>query len=331
MKKILMVLTGGTICSSKGSSGLNDLDTDKASLTLVSIYREKTGDEDTTFETVSPINTLSENMTTDKWNALIDMLRRVTLTDYSGIIFLHGTDTLHLTAALMSQLFEGVALPVILVSAHRILSDPVSNGVDNLDIAVRIIRAGIAGVFVPYRNTDGRKLVHLASELQECGDYSEDFFSAGMRDIEKLISDGRWVSEKSTEETDTETDTETGAESRGLLLNDVGRLADNILYIRPYVGQDYSRYDLTGVSAVLLGLYHSSTARTEGGEEDKTSALYLLARCREAGVPLYIFPCQDGAYRYSSTKPLLDGGAQPLYGGTWEWQYTKLLINYSRR
>ena len=41
MKKILLVLTGGTICSSKNTDGLNDLNTEAASLSLVSGYMEK--------------------------------------------------------------------------------------------------------------------------------------------------------------------------------------------------------------------------------------------------------------------------------------------------
>ena len=43
------------------------------------------------------------------------------------------------------------------------------------------------------------------------------------------------------------------------------------------------------------------------------------------------FPCKEGDFRYSSTKPLLDEGAKCLYGGTWEEAYVRLLIKYGEQ
>ena len=40
MMKILLVLTGGTICSSKNENGLNELSTGMAVPSLVSMYEE---------------------------------------------------------------------------------------------------------------------------------------------------------------------------------------------------------------------------------------------------------------------------------------------------
>nr|MCR4845393.1 hypothetical protein [Eubacterium sp.] len=76
--------------------------------------------------------------------------------------------------------------------------------------------------------------------------------------------------------------------------------------------------------AVLHGMYHSSTVNTEG--DGPTSAMSLLRRCNEKGIAFYIFPCKDGEYRYSTTKPLIDAGAKCLYGGTWEEAYVRLLL-----
>jgi L-asparaginase len=104
-------------------------------------------------------------------------------------------------------------------------------------------------------------------------------------------------------------------------------IKDNVLYIKPYVGINYDRYSLDGVSAVLHGLYHSSTANAL--METKQSALRMLDRCKNAGIPMYIFPCNKEAYRYVTTKALLEGGAIPINGGTWNRAYTELLIRYA--
>ena len=109
----------------------------------------------------------------------------------------------------------------------------------------------------------------------------------------------------------------------------VGSLSDNVLFIKPYVGINYDRYNLDGVKAVLHGMYHSSTVNTEG--DGPTSALSLLRKCNALGIDFYIFPCKEGEFRYSSTKPLLDEGAKCLYGGTWEEAYVRLLIKYGEQ
>ena len=328
MKKILLVLTGGTICSSKNTDGLNDLNTEAASLSLVSGYMEKhesskEGCEEVTFESISPINTLSENMTIAKWNVLLVALSKVDLAQYAGVMILHGTDTLHLTAALMGAIFRDAGCPVMMVSAHRILSDPESNGPDNFAKSFSFISElsarGMGGVFVIYRNVDGTSFVHHATHLEECADYSEDFFSRDMIEYDKLTSDwsDEWFARANAEKQMLD---------RGNidLSNGILELKDDVLYIRPYVGINYDRISLEGVRAVLHGMYHSSTLNTEG--DGASSAMSLLRRCNELGIDFYIFPCKDGDYRYSTTKPLIDEGARCIYGMTWEEAYIRLLI-----
>ena len=62
-----------------------------------------------------PLSILSENLTVDHWNRLLDTLRPVLREGraaYEGIILTHGTDTLAYTAALLDQLLAGTPLPV---------------------------------------------------------------------------------------------------------------------------------------------------------------------------------------------------------------------------
>ncbi len=347
-KKVLVIMTGGTICSARGNNRLNDLDTDNAVLTLLSMYQEQTGDYDKEILTASPINTLSENMTIDKWNLLLSELAKYKASkEPEGIIILHGTDTLHLTAPLVAEYMKGAKVPAILISSQRILEDPEANGVMNLMVGMKLIELGIPGVYVPFRNMDGRMFLHLAEDLEECPDYSEDFHSRtemlldmtkpdygiGLHNLDKLYRND--INDK-IDGGKTDSDTALFEAKKDIsyvfdneVFSDDNILTNSVIYIKPYVGIDYSIFRLDNAKAVLLNLYHSSTVRTEGGDMDKTSAMYLLKECKQRDIPLYIFPCESGAYRYASTKPLLDGSAIPLYGGTWERNYIRLLMKYS--
>ena len=316
---ILVITTGGTICSlaSADTGNKNDVRTGEVLPQIIKKVKGRLADDygitGVGFDVESPINTLSENMTIELWNRLISYLSGVDYASYDGIILMHGTDTLHMTAPLLSILLGGRGIPVILVSGHRIITDPESNAFDNFTNAVRMIGKLAAedmsekeNVFVIYRNMDMVSYVHRASELEECKDYSEEFFSLGMCELEK------WMNEYEPQELCKPKNIS------GLVLK------DDVLLIKPYVGINYERYSLDGVKAVLHCLYHSSTANADG--DLPSSALYLLEKCRTAGIPMYIFPCDESSYRYVTTKALLEGGAVPVSGGTWNAAYIKALV-----
>ncbi|MBO4591172.1 MAG: asparaginase [Eubacterium sp.] len=322
--RILVVTTGGTICSTEGADGLNDINSSGTVPVLVNLTKEcLKGYEDIVYDTISPIDTLSENMTVGHWNKLLETLRTIEYSLYDGVIILHGSDTLHMTSPLMAYMMQGLGLPVVMVAANRILTDPKSNGVNNMAYAVRFIMKGVPGVYVIYRNTDGVTYLHDALELEQCGDYSEDFFSRRMLDISGIEEDENTDGDKYPGSYRSET-------KRALLYEQI-KLTNSILYIKPYVGINYDLFTLQGVKAVLHGLYHSSTARTntDVDERDSSSVLSLIDRCNEAGIPVYIHPCERESVRYSSSVPMLEHGAIPISGHTWNATLIGLMIKYS--
>ena len=136
MRKICVILTGGTIGSARRGAFL---DTDeKTGETLPERYRRKYG-KDTAFDVCRPIDRLSENMTKKDLTTLADRLREKIGGGYDGIVITHGTDTLSFTAPLFSLLFCDVRLPVVFVSALYPLEDERSNGLDNFAAAVDFI------------------------------------------------------------------------------------------------------------------------------------------------------------------------------------------------
>ena len=88
---------------------------------------------------------------------LIKYINNLELSNYDGIIVLHGTDTLAYTAALLSFAFAKIPVPIFIVSGNRPPHDKLSNANANFTTAVELIWSGIApNVYVTYRNTEAK-------------------------------------------------------------------------------------------------------------------------------------------------------------------------------
>ena len=312
MKNILLVLTGGTICSFQNENGEQTADGKRAKALIVQNFRNSDSawksKRAVRFTTRQPLNVLSENMTVAHWNTLINRLKSYNLEKFDGAIILHGTDTLHLTAPLLSLLLAGINRPVFLVSSNLPLYNPAANGNDNFRVAVEHIARGIApNIYVPYKNAD-KMYIHFAAHLTSCPNHSDNFYSEDMHPLEK----GEFFGCSASPDT-------------APLLYSCPKLRNCVLRITPYAGIDYSRYNLRGVSAVLHHTYHSETLSVNG--DGKASVLSLKKRCDKAGAELYIEPCNpDKAYLYETTGELLRCGVGTSHRTTSEMAYVKLLV-----
>ncbi|MBR4072927.1 MAG: asparaginase [Clostridia bacterium] len=339
MKNILLILVGGTICTELNEKG-NLSVSEKAGVLLKtnfensdSIYANKVH-----IDLSKNLYILSENMTIDKWNLIIDTYRQYTRNKhYDGIIFAHGTDTLAYSAALFSQLLAGTDIPVFFVSANERLESERTNGNANFRCAVECICRGISpNIYVTYMNlSDKQMYLHIASRLCQCPNYSEDFHSVGELNISDISEDNYYnyfETIKKLYPTD----------NRKPLIDIYGnwKLKQCILMIEPYVGINYAAFDYKKYSAVLHGTFHSGTACAEITESDKNygenSILYMIDRCAEGtkSVDTYLSPSilKGGTYE---TVPLIGQHTANgkkikfLYGFTKEMAYAKLLIAYS--
>ena len=330
MKKILLVLTGGTICSFGDERGENrDINIKEANALLLQNFR-KSGSAyaDAEFETVTVLQVLSENMTIDCWNELIAFFKQVSMEDYRGIIIAHGTDTLSYTASLISLLFSKTKIPVFLVASNHPLDRKEANGNENFRYSVECICQGILpGTYVIYRNEDDVFYLHQASHLEACGDYSNNFYS---RDALELKPGSKWkLPEKLKSRTWAQT-------AEGIEIAEIGKLERNVLLLKPYVGLDYHCISLEDdVKAVVHGLYHSSTACV-GNDEGRNgrsgyaqdSILWFLEKCHEKKIPVIVTPCRENALYVSGDK-MVKNGAIPVYGMTIEMVYVKVLLAYA--
>lgn len=333
--RILLLLTGGTICSFGNGNGKQVADAKKAQTLIVEKFRgggsPYRSESATQFENRIPpeLDILSENMTPLHWDALVRELKSCGLSQYDGVILLHGTDTLAYTAAMLSVLLDGTPVPVFLVSSQLPLYEPRTNGNDNFRAAVELIAGGIApDVYAVYRNTepaDGgaedRMYLHRGAHLRQCANHSENFYSAGMTEIGfgaacPVVPDCLRGEKPSRTEP--------------MPLVRCGRLFPCVLRIEPYTGIDYRWFSLDGVKAVVHGTYHSSTMPVYPYGKDRMdsshSVMSLKKRCDEAGIPLFVEPCDPEAYRYETTGILLGAGAIPLCGMTSEMAYVRVLL-----
>lgn len=313
MDKILLVLTGGTICSAVNADGKRSVDTENVKYKIIDNFR-KSGSpySKIDFETRMPIDTLSENMTVAKWNILLDELRKVESTNYKGIIILHGTDTLAYTACLLSLVMGQKGLPVCLVSSHSPVDCEGTNANINFRAAVELIENGIKpNVYAVYQNLDGKLYAHYGAHLLQCANFSNDFYSSDAMEI-SCADNARLEG--------------AGFETDGIF---PAKLDARVLLLTPYVGIDYGTIKLDGIDAVIHTTYHSETVCTDGRRNPSTSVLYLAEKCKEAGVDLFLAPCNPETYAYETTGTALSCGICPIADMTSEMAYIKALVGCS--
>lgn len=332
MKPILLILTGGTICSFGDNENVNrDVDVKKAKRLIIENFENSSSPyRDTEFQVKYILDTLSENMTAARWNTLKEYLKTVDFDSYQGVIMAHGTDTLAYTACFMSLIMSQVDIPVCIVSSQLPLNDKNANGNRNFSMAVSLIRQGIpAGVYVPYENMNGEMYIHMGAHLMQCENYLDDFYSydAVMADETeaaeyiKKISRKKNVSDGKREKNPAE----------NVDLKKIQEISSCVLYIKPYVGLDYSMYRIDNkIKAVVHGLYHSCTAcverRTKEEKYTSASILYLLESCKRFNIPVIAEPCHENVNIYVSGNDMIEAGAIPVYGMTSEMVYVKTLL-----
>ena len=328
MKKILLILVGGTICTALNEYGTLSI-SEGAGVKLIENFKNSNSPfkDEVEIKPTENLFILSENMSIPNWNLILDTYRKHINTDnFDGVIFAHGTDTLAFSTSLFSLILSNTDIPVFFVSSNARLDSERANGNDNFKVAVELICRGIEpNVYATYKNiSDGRMYLHLGSRLKQCANYSEDFFSEGAIDITD-ISDK--VIEKIKEKFPHK------EKSPLININDDWHLKNCVLMITPYVGLDYNSFNYSKFSAILHGTYHSGTACAEPYEN---SLLYLMdiSEKENPGIDIYLSPSKNSGEIYDTVRVIDTHEANKkkisfLYGCTSEAAYAKLVLAYS--
>ncbi|WP_162463091.1 asparaginase [Paenibacillus psychroresistens] len=326
MKKIKVIFTGGTIGSRKTERNI-DVDV-AASYELIRLYGAFTPSRQIEFDTVQPLNILSENLVPEDWLTMIKELENIDYSLYEGIIVTHGTDTLPFTAAALSLASQGIPIPIMLIASNFPLNDPRGKGVLNFSHAVDfIMEQCLAGVFVIFENSQGEAIVHLGTRLSQSDPFTDEYDSTysapfGVMSNHQFIHNTHAINPSVAK---------LQSQSAPEVNNVPWSFSNEVLYLRPYPGLNYRYYDFSKSKpvAVLHDLYHSGTASTRNSDVFDASILHFLAYCQSHEVTVYIAPIKNKAGDlYASSHLLLEAGAIPLENISVETALVKLMLAY---
>lgn len=319
MKKILVILTGGTIGSIKDELSIR---TDRKSAhRLIDLYYKSKGNN-TEFEVIEPLCILSENMNLKYWTIISDVLMSVDFEKYSGVIMTHGSDTLSYTSSILGMLLRHTPVPVMITAANYPLDDKRSNGTANFCSCVSYIEnGGPKGVYVVYQDIYGNNNIYLPTRICEADPYSDNFSAFGHGIAATIEKDGRinYCDHIDLCEYNDER-----------LLNGKIELKNDIIILRAYPGLNYEYIDIEKKpAAVLHYLYHSATGSIDEGNN---SIPEFIHRCNESGVDVYTASHKSVSdITYETTGMIVSAGAKPLINISCEAAYAKLLIAYNQK
>ena len=318
MKKILLIFTGGTICTSSDGEK-RTLNLDLAKTVLLENFSKSSSrfaaSAFTLFENSNFPNknqTLSENMTVEKLDRIAKHVASFSLENYAGVMILHGTDTLHFSAGLFSFLFSNTPIPILFISGNRPPMDKDSNANANFRYGAELLSDSklVPGVYVPYQNSDGKMFLHRGSTLLGCENFSENFYNAKEENV--FLEN----------ELPQKTKNEQLSLYKG---NDLQ--PDSVLLLTPYPGFNYEKICLDHIKAVVHGTFHSGTVCVH--PEGKNSLIDFAKRCANKDIPLFISPSKLDSNQYDSVFHLCKNTNVTLLNIPTHTAYTKAIFGIS--
>lgn len=316
--KILTILTGGTIGSTVKD---NTVDVQGFVCPVVDMYKAQVSD-DTEFSIISPMNILSENVSVNNWNCLLDCINQVDFKAYDGIILTHGSDTLSFTSAVLGMCFAHINIPLVIVASDYPLEDERSNGLSNFISAVELIKSNtVKGVFVSYGKRNDTN-IYLATRLCEADRFCDKFTDFSGVSFAKC-KDGKLEFIKS----DHNPSLEDINKDRKPIFNKIPKLLPCVQMLMPYPSFDCDSFVIGKDTKALIQLtYHSGTVCTEGD----SSTIKILEKCKESKVDFHLCSLKNAIDLYATTKEMVQNNAKIMYNISRESAYAKLILAYSQ-
>ncbi len=290
---ILVVVTGGTIGSKVTGDWIAPDETQP--FRVIENYVAKHPDTDVHFRTCTPFITLSEQISHDHLNTLIDCIHENMSEDIGGVIITHGTDTLPYTAAGLGFVFAKSKLPIVLVSSNYPLDDKRANGNFNFAAAVSFIRSRSGrGVFVSNRNADNVTRLHRATRLLKHRETDDAVYSIANK-MYAICEDDVIIRNTAYRPADRVVGFPDARFSE----------SSDVLTVQCKPGESYA-YDLEYVKSVLIQPYHSGTVNTESEAFRR-----FCRRAAERNIPIFLVDVKEGA-QYESAKAFDELGINVL-------------------
>lgn len=311
--KILVIMTGGTIGSKLEN---NIIDVKSNSYHIIEKYN-KQHSNNIQFDTIQPINILSENFTLNSLELLGNTILNIDTSKYDGIIVTHGSDTLCYTSSFLGMITRHFDIPLVMVASNYELDNPKANGLDNFHGAIKLIQSKkLRGCFVVWKDTITNSIdIHISTRLRECDSFLDNFQSYGGVPFGSIINDTLVLNESYTNPT------LKMINSKRSPLCDSISLENKSMLIKTYTGLDFSIFNTSEVSSIVIYLYHSGTACTLG---DKTSILKFIENNHNKKI--YIASLKKSTERYLTANDILNTNTIPMYNISMESAYIKSLI-----
>ncbi len=322
MKKVLVIETGGTFAT-ESVGGVRSLGAGKGIYGKSEII-ERVEKYNFEFEVIRPIFMLSEDMTFETQNEIIDALKNVDYSKYQGVILVHGTDTMAFTANLLSFLFGNKKIPVVMVGANHPIDMEYSNGTVNFASAIDFIfNVGVQGVYVIYRNELDEIEVHLGSRIEQMNQIVDGYFSFKNK-VFGYFEDGEFIQKEDSPELN---EIEKKENPFG---DDFNLKTPNVLRLIPYVGLRYDTINLERVDAIVHGTFHSGTVNTNN-KNPEFSINTLIKKAGELSIPVFVGEVESGFDQYESAKSLeLAENFHTIYDTSIENLYMKVCLGLSK-
>lgn len=311
--KILVIMTGGTIGSRLKD---NIIDVKSNSYDILEKYNRMYPNS-ITFETVQPLNILSENFTLDTLEILGNTLLNIDTSKYDGIIVTHGSDTLCYTSSFLGMITRHFSIPIVMVASNFELDNPKANGLYNFHGAVTLIASKkVRGCFVTWKDSFTDALnVHLGTRLEECDSLTDNFQSYGGVPFAEIV-DNRIVFNSNKINPSLEE-----INSQRLPICNSISLKNKSLLIKTYTGLNFNSFNLKDVQSIVIYLYHSGTGCTLSGEN---SVLDFINQ--NPNKQIYVASLKRSIERYSTSNDILNSNVNLMYNISIESAYIKSLI-----
>lgn len=315
MEKILLILTGGTIGSFSENGIISAYQPGQCS--LLSLYNQKYGYSNVSFDVRQPFNILSENLSVHYWEILVNYILDIEFDKYDGIIIAHGSDTLSYTSAMLSMCLRYTTIPIIITASDLVPDNPKSNALNNLDAAIQIIKTHKPGIFTVFKNNDNNMTnVYIPTRINEADRITDCFSAFGGKKLASVIYDEIILDSSIDLYNDI-------SKPKTRLFENYLQLKKQVLIVQPYPSINYENIKIDeNTGAVLHITYHSATVPTEG----ENSALTFLQRCHDMGIDMFVCSFKRNTDIYETSNLLIKNGAIPIYNVSKESAYAKLLL-----
>jgi len=288
LSNIVYIGTGGTIMSRidyvtgavKPSFKIEDL------LELLPQIKEKTN-----VKMYELFKIFSEDITTEHWSKLAEVIYEEFKNKANAVIIAHGTDTLGYTSAALSFALQNLPNPVILLGAQRSLDRPSSDSYLNLYSAFKYALEGkYAGVFVVMHglSSDEYCLLHLGTKVRKFHTSRRDAFkSVNIIPVAKIFPDKiiyEYTEDLKERNEDREINLFNKFFDKVFLLKFFPSISDDIIYYLVDKGYRGIVIEGTGLGHVSHKLFESIKYAV-----DKGTIVVMTSQCIFGRVNMYVY------------------------------------------